>query len=123
VAAPELIDACDDEDVIEARADYAESIEDQFVLECQGRLLGVTGFETIEGTDRFCWLGWTFMDPDERTIEMGEAMVRDVLVVLRGRKTSKLFVRASDWLSGGLRCSHQFHLRTQAIRPIPSFDR
>jgi GNAT superfamily N-acetyltransferase len=104
----QLIEACDDEEVVEARADYAESIDDQFVLEHQGRLLGVTGFEAIEGTDRSCWLGWTFMDPDERTPEMGAAMMRDLLVVLRGRKVRKLFVQASDWFSGGLRCSHRF---------------
>jgi len=108
VPALQLIETCDDEDVIEARADYAASIEDQFVLECQGRLLGVTGFEAIEGTDRSCWLGWTFMDPDARTVEMGDAMMRDLLVVLRGRKIRKLFVQASDWFSGGLRCSNRF---------------
>ncbi|MFT7534636.1 MAG: hypothetical protein ACI85K_000585 [Hyphomicrobiaceae bacterium] len=104
----QLIEACDDEEVIEARADYAESIEDQFVLEHQGRLLGVTGFEAIEGTDRSYWLGWTFMNPDERSPAMGEAMMRDLFVVLRGRKARKLFAQVSDWFSGGLRCSHRF---------------
>lgn len=104
----QLIEACDDEEVIEVRADYAESIDDQLVLEHEGRLLGVTGFEAIEGTDRAYWLGWTFMDPDERTPEMAEAMMRNLFVVLRGRKARKLFVQASDWFSGGLRCSHRF---------------
>lgn len=93
-----IITAYDEDDGEAAQADYEEDgVEDQFILELDEKIIGVTGFRKVPATDKTCWLSWTYIDPDYRAKGYGKAMVLELIEKMKSLGARKLFVKVSDY--------------------------
>jgi len=95
----EVIDSHDEDDAAEARDgfDRPDGLEDQYVLEQQGRIIGVTGFATPPGCDQTHWLSWTYVHSDLVNQGIGRAMVTELIEHLNQAGGRKLFIKISDY--------------------------
>ncbi|MFT5507649.1 MAG: ribosomal protein S18 acetylase RimI-like enzyme [Hyphomicrobiaceae bacterium] len=94
----EIIDETDDDDAESAKEDYEHSgFDNQYVLEVNDTVVGVTGFRPIEGTDKTSWLSWTYLDPEEHGKGYGRGMLLDLLQMLRETDARKIFVKVSNY--------------------------
>jgi len=98
-AVVDVIDSHDDDDAAEARQGFtsAGGLDDQFVLEQEGRLIGVTGFATPPGCDQTHWLSWTYIHDDFVDQGLGRKMISELVDHLRNAGGRKLFVKISDY--------------------------
>lgn len=96
------IAAVDEEDAAQARQEFAENLDGQYLFAAGERLIGTTGFEPIEGTDGSCWLGWTATAPDARP-EDAVAMLAELVTRLQANEVRKVFAETSDPAEAGLR--------------------
>lgn len=95
-----IIDSHDEDDAEEARAMYQEigGIIDQFVLEIDGEIIGVTGFLTPPGCDNTHLLSWTYVEADSVNQGHGRRMLNDLIQHLKEQGGRKLFVKVSDYV-------------------------
>lgn len=84
----------DDHDV--AQQSYHRSIEGQYVLEREGKVIGLTGWREIPETDRTYWLSWTYLAQQQHGQGLGMGMLSALLNILQQRDARKIFVFASD---------------------------
>lgn len=98
-AAIEVIASHDEDDAEEARNMYQEigGIIDQFVLEKDNKVIGVTGFLTPPGCDQTYLLSWTYIDKDHVNQGHGRNMLNDLIQYLKDKGGRKLFVMVSDY--------------------------
>lgn len=88
----------DEDDAESAEADYQESgFDNQFVLEQDEIIIGVTGYREVPATDHTAWLSWTYLDEAHRGKGLGKKMVFDLLQILREKSARKIFVKVSDY--------------------------
>ncbi|SMF61132.1 Acetyltransferases [Alteromonadaceae bacterium Bs31] len=93
-----IIDAYDDDDAEAAEEDYeASGLEDQFVLEVNDKVIGVTGFRRVEATDKTAWLSWTYVDKAHAGQGYGKAMLGQLLDKLKEEQAGKIFVKVSNY--------------------------
>jgi len=93
-----IIENHDEDDGEAAEQDYENrGFDHQFVLEVDGRVVGVTGYRSIEGCDRSFWLSWTYLKPEYHRQGLGKQMVRYILDELQSQNGRKLFVKVSDY--------------------------
>lgn len=97
-AALEIIRRHDDDDYEEAKETYAESLEGQFVLTKDGRVVGSTGAEYAEDTDNTWWLSWTYLAAEHHGTGLGAVMLVKMLDQLREWDARKVFVSTSDFV-------------------------
>lgn len=95
----DIIDAHDDDDAADARKGYEASngLQDQYVLEHEGRVLGVTGYATPPGCNQSHWLSWTYVHEDYVNQGHGRKMITELVEHLRASGGRKLFVKISDY--------------------------
>lgn len=94
----QIIQAHDEDDGEAAEADYRESgVDNQFVLEVDGDIVGVTGYKAVPGTDQSYWLSWTYLAPAFQGQGLGRAMLLELIEKLRSESGRKLFVKVSDY--------------------------
>lgn len=88
-----------DEDDGEAAKESYENggFDDQFVLELDDKVIGVTGFKAIEACEGSYWLTWTYLSSDHRRQGYGRQMLESILEKLREKNARKLFVKVSDY--------------------------
>jgi ribosomal protein S18 acetylase RimI-like enzyme len=94
----EIIRLHDDDDYEEARETYRESLEGQFVLTKDGRVVGSTGAEYAEETDNNWWLSWTYLAAEFQGSGLGAVMLVKMLDQLREWEARKVFVSTSDYV-------------------------
>lgn len=88
----------DEDDAEAAEEDFLDNgVEDQFVLEIDEQIIGVTGYREVPATDSTFWLSWTYLDEDFQRQGLGRAMLLELLEKLRGINGRKLFVKVSDY--------------------------
>ena len=76
--------------------DYLDAgVENQFVLESDGKIVGVTGYREVSGTDQTAWLTWTYLDEACQGKGYGKSMVSDLLDKLRSLNARKIFTKVS----------------------------
>ena len=93
-----IIEAHDDEDAEAAQDDYQDDgVDNQFVLEIEGKIVGVTGFRAVPATDETYWLSWTYLLPEYQSKGHGKAMLLELLEILAPLNARKLFVKVSDY--------------------------
>jgi GNAT superfamily N-acetyltransferase len=93
-----IIDDVDEDDAESAEAEYQqEGFDNQFVLEVDGEVVGVTGYREVSATDNTYWLSWTYLDESVRGKGLGKGMLADILTKLRDVKARKLFVKISSY--------------------------
>ena len=96
----EVIESQDEDDAEEALASYQEvgGIIDQYVLEHEGQIIGVTGFLTPPGCDQTHLLSWTYVHDDFANQGHGRAMLNELITHLKQSGGRKLFVKVSDYI-------------------------
>ncbi len=96
-----IIDTHDDDDAEEAERDYHEvgGFYDQFVLEQEGKVIGVTGFKTPPGCEQTHWLSWTYIHEDYTNQGLGRKMLTELIEHLKEQGARKLFIKVSDYVS------------------------
>lgn len=93
-----IIDALDDDDAEAAESDYQDDgVENQFVLEIDNKVVGVTGYREVAATDATFWLSWTYLDQSYQGQGLGKGMLLELLDKLRSQKGRKIFVKVSDY--------------------------
>lgn len=93
-----IIYAHDEDDGEAAESDYQEDgFDNQFVLELDDNVIGVTGYREVPATDASVWLSWTYLDEAYRGKGLGKTMLNDLLEKLRSKNTRKVFVKVSDY--------------------------
>ena len=96
-----LIETHDEDDAEDAQLFYIEhnGIYGQFVLEKEGELIGVTGFEAPTGCDQSYWLSWTYIDAQHTNRGLGRKMLTELFDYLQQQQGGrKLFVKVSDYV-------------------------
>lgn len=93
-----IIDYDDDDDAEAAEADFHNNgMEDHFVLELDGKVIGVTGYRTVPATDRTCWLSWTYLANTHRGKGLGKFMTQELIEKVKQIQGRKIFVKVSDY--------------------------
>ena len=93
-----IIETHDEDDGEAAEKDYLDSgVENQFVLERDGKIIGVAGYREVSGTDQTAWLTWTYLDEAYQGKGYGKSMVSDLLDKLRSLNARKIFTKVSDY--------------------------
>jgi len=98
----EIIESHDEDDAESAAADFSEGdFSNQYVLENDDVVIGITGFRPVEGTDNTCWLSWTYLSGENQGCGLGRGMLIDLLDKLRDINCRKVFVKVSDYKEEG----------------------
>lgn len=96
-----IIKQHDEDDFEEARENYREGLEGQYVLALDNKVIGATGADDDEETERTWWLSWTYLDPSRQGTGLGAVMIVKMLDELRGWGARKVFVSTSDYVDMG----------------------
>jgi ribosomal protein S18 acetylase RimI-like enzyme len=96
-----LITEHEEDDGEEAEKDYRATggVQDQFVFEDNGEMIGVTGFLTPPSCDRTHWLSWTYVRKDRTNQGYGRTIINELMEYLRQQGGRKLFIKVSDYVS------------------------
>lgn len=96
-----LITEHEEDDGEEAEKDYLKNggAQDQFVLEENGEVIGVTGFLSPPGCDNTHWLSWTYVRKDHTNQGHGRKILNELIEHLKQAGGRKLFVKVSDYIS------------------------
>ena len=98
----EIIESHDEDDAESAAADFEDGdFSNQYVLEKDDTVIGITGFRTVEATDNTCWLSWTYLDKKSQGCGLGRGMLIELLDKLRDIDCRKIFVKVSDYKEEG----------------------
>ncbi len=96
----EVIESQDEDDAEEALEGYQEigGTMDNFVLEANGRVIGVTGYAMPPGCDETYWLAWTYVHDDYANQGNGRIMLNELIQHLKDKGGRMLFVKVSDYV-------------------------
>jgi len=96
----EVIESHDEDDAEEALSGYQEigGIIDNFVMEANGKVIGVTGYATPPGCDDTHWLSWTYVHDDYANQGNGRIMLGELIQHLKDMNGRMLFVKVSDYV-------------------------
>jgi len=93
-----IIHAHDEDDAQAAQTEYQDDgVDDQFVLEKDEKVIGVTGYREVDATEGTYWLAWTYLDEAYQGKGLGKAMLVELLDKLRSNNARKIFVKVSDY--------------------------
>ena len=97
-----VIDSQDEDDAKEAELGYREigGVLDQYVMEQEGKVIGVTGFSIPTGCDDTYWLSWTYVHDDHANKGHGRKMLTELIDWIKQKGGRKLFVKVSDYVDG-----------------------
>ncbi|MCK5726287.1 MAG: GNAT family N-acetyltransferase [Thiotrichaceae bacterium] len=95
-----LIEAHDEDDAEQAEKEYREmgGHFDQYVLESEGNIIGITGYITPPSCERTHWLSWTYIHPDHTNQGHGRTMLTELIDHIKAQEGRKLFIKVSDYV-------------------------
>jgi len=95
-----IIASQSEEDAEEAAEGYREvgGIVDQYVMEQDGDIIGVTGFVSPPGCDHTYWLSWTYVHKNHANKGHGRKMLTELLSLVRAKGGRKIFIKVSDYV-------------------------
>lgn len=99
-AAIDLIYSYDEDDAEDAQHFYItlHGIHGQFVLEKEGELIGVTGFDAPIGCEQSYWVTWTYVYAEHANQGIGRKMLTELFDYIQQQGGRKLFVKVSDYV-------------------------
>ena len=97
-----IIASQSEEDAEEAEEGYREvgGIMDQYVMEHEGSVIGVTGFVSPPGCDQTYLLSWTYVHKNHAGKGHGRKMLTELLSLVKEKGGRKIFVKVSDYVDG-----------------------
>ncbi len=95
-----VIESQDDDDAEEAESGFREvgGVLDHFVMEQDGKVIGVTGYSKPPGCDDTYWLSWTYVHDDHANKGHGRKMLTELIDMVKQKGGRKLFVKVSDYV-------------------------
>ena len=94
----EIIAQTDEDDAAEAETTFVDhGMDNMFVLQERGKVLGVIGFGLDEQVPDLAWLSWTYLDQTQTGQGLGSQMLNDLLGKLAQNNIRKIFVETSDY--------------------------
>ena len=95
-----VIESQDEDDAEEAEPGYRKvgGVLDQYVMEQDGKVIGVTGFLTPPGCDESYWLSWTYIHDDYANKGHGRKMLTELIELVKQKGGRKFFVKVSDYV-------------------------
>ena len=95
-----IIDSHDEDDAEEANNGFRKiaGTEGYYVLEHQGKPIGVTGYSKPEGCEDTYWLGWTYIHANYTNQGHGRKMIQELIDTIKDKGARKLFVKVSDYV-------------------------
>lgn len=97
-----IIAQTDDDDADEAFEDLKnKQCQNMFVLLERGKVLGVTGFTPVDGSNDSAWLSWTYLDEVQQGKGLGRFLLDGLLEHLSNIGVRKLFISSSDYKEDG----------------------
>ena len=95
-----VIESQDDDDADEAMAGYQQigGILDNYVMEVNGNVIGITGYATPPACDETYWLNWTYVHDDYANQGNGRIMLNELIQHLKDKGGRMLFVKVSDYV-------------------------
>ena len=97
-AALAIIEDHDEDDFECAQGTYANSLMGQYVLELDSEVIGVTGANPIEGTDRSYVVSWTYLRRSFKGRGQGRIMMENLIDQVKRQEGRKIFVSTSDYI-------------------------
>ena len=94
----EIIADHDEDDFEWAQRTYERGLANQFVMEIDAQLVGVTGAEPIPDTDRAWGISWTYLNRNSRGRGLGRTLLESLMDELRHMGARKAFVNTSDYI-------------------------
>ncbi len=96
----QVIESQDEDDAEEAEAGYRAmgGALDQYVMEHDDKVIGVTGFSMPKGCDETYWLSWTYVHDDYANKGHGRKMLTELIELIKQKGGRKLFVKVSDYI-------------------------
>jgi len=95
----EVIESHDEDDAEEAGRGYRllDGVSNQYVLEHEGQLIGVTGYYTPPNCEGTYWLSWTYIQDDYTGNGHGRRMMTDLLQHVKELGGRKIFLKISNY--------------------------
>ena len=88
----------DEDDFEWAQRTYEQDLADQFVMEIDAEVVGVTGASPIPDTDRAWGISWTYLKRSSRGRGLGRMLLESMMSELRNQGARKVFVNTSDYI-------------------------
>lgn len=96
----EVIESQDEDDAEEAMRDYQEigGTLDNYVMEVNNKIIGITGYVSPPACDATYWLSWTYVHDDYANQGNGRLMLNELIQHLKDKEARILFVKVSDYV-------------------------
>ena len=94
----EIIYDHDEDDGEDAEAAFSQSLDDKYVMEFEGRIMGMTGFRTDTDAENTAWLSYTYTHHYFRKNGNAYWMMIELRNVLLNRGIERLFIATSDYI-------------------------
>lgn len=94
----EIIYEHDEDDGAEAETAFNETLADKYVMEFEGRLMGMTGFHLDPDTDNTAWLSFTYIHDYFRNKGNAHWMMLELRSILDNENIERLFIATSDYV-------------------------
>jgi len=92
-----IIEDHDEDDFEWAQQTYAAGLSGHYVLELDSHVVGVTGANLIDGTDRTYGISWTYLERSFIGRGHGRTMLESLIDRIRAEGGRKAFVNTSDY--------------------------
>jgi membrane associated rhomboid family serine protease len=93
----EIIYDHDDDDGEEAEEAFSRSLSDKYVMEFEGRVMGMTGFRADDYSPHTAWLSFTYIHDYFRQKGNAYWMMLELRNVLEAQGIKRLFIATSDY--------------------------
>jgi len=94
----DIINDHDEDDGEEAEAAFHQSLENKYVVEFEGLLVGMTGYRSDPDAFKTAWLSFTYVHSLFRNKEHAYWMMLELRNVLEANSIEKLFIATSDYM-------------------------
>lgn len=96
----EVIESQDEDDAEEAMLGYQQigGTMDNYVMDLNGKVIGITGYASPPGCDETYWLSWTYVHDDYANQGNGRLMLNELIQHLKDKGGRILFVKVSDYI-------------------------
>jgi len=94
----DIIYAHDEDDGEDAEATFAETLADKYVMQFEGRLMGMTGFRPDPDSPNTAWLSFTYIHEAFRRKNSAYWMMLELREVLEADGIERLFIATSDYI-------------------------
>ncbi len=120
-AALDIVEDHDEDDAAEAAHAMSGDLSGFYVVEAEGGVAGLTGYNRILDAPTSAWLSWTYVHEDMRGRGVGSFMVEELRLALMKTKVERLFIDTSDYVEDGVdiyAAARRFYERLGASREI-----